>query len=126
MSNPYAEVIDLLNTGGVDYRRIAIELAKTSPSLFLRLHRGKPTATTERLLPVAVVREIRNLVSQKNNKVAAIKALRVATQNMMNPHGISLKDAKDVIDSLSEEMTDNQLSRFLNEDLIGYFNEIKG
>lgn len=93
--NPYAEVIELLNSGNVDYRRIAIELAKTSPSTFLRLHNlGQPKPAVKELLSMQVIRSIRNDMFN-NALVSAIKTLREATRN--DPHGLGLKEARDVI-----------------------------
>lgn len=115
MSNPYAEVIDLVNSGNIDYRRIAIELAKTQPSLFLRLHKGNvPKVTKAPLLSVSTVCAIRAAIKTEA-LVMAIKILRQAT-------GLPLKDSKDIIFvAAGREPIDNISTQF-----DGYIAEIKG
>ena len=116
MSNAYAEVIDLLNSGNVDYRRIAIELAKTSPSLFLRLHNGK---AVKKLLTTQAYTDIRNAICGEA-LVNAIKALRVATQSVRSPHGLGLKEARDII-----MVAAGRENLYLAPELQAYVNEIK-
>ena len=92
MSNLYANVIDVLNSSNVDYRRIVIELAKTSPSLFLKLHNGEKISKPQKPkspLPSYKVREIQQLI-RTNQTIPAIKALR-------GTGSLSLKDARDII-----------------------------
>jgi hypothetical protein len=116
MSNAYAEVIDLLNTGAIDYRRIAIELAKTSPSLFLRLHHGaKPN-----VLSPEVVRNIRSLIHSEQ-LISAIKTLRIATVSPTQLHGLGLKEARDIIFAAAGR---EQFQ--LDKAYLVYVNEIKG
>ena len=95
MSNVYAEVIEALANDRIDYQRISVELAKHNPSLFLRLHRGE-TKPTKNLLSEKALSEIRNAI-HNDQRITAIKALRNATQKTNSPHGLELKEARDII-----------------------------
>lgn len=97
MSNVYAEVIDLINAGNVDYRRIAIELAKMKPSLFLQLASGKKQEPKKKGL---VSENALILICQSiksGDCIQAIKTLRINTATAEDPNGLSLKAAKDII-----------------------------
>lgn len=91
MSNSYAAAIETLTNENVDFRRIAIELAKIQPALFLRLHRNeKPVKIVQSILTPAQTVEIISCI-RTGNRVGSIKALRMA-------RGLGLKEAKDIID----------------------------
>ena len=138
MSNHYAEVIELLTDPNLDLRHIALKLAKTSPSTFLRLYRGEHAPyvkrvskpKTEPLQPLLTRDQVYRICSHLNNSlyIEAIKELRQSTCCMMNPHGLSLKDAKDVIDVIrygSGHLPSVELMRYVNEIKSGW-REITG
>ena len=96
MSTHYSKIIDLIASGEVDYKAIAIKLAKVSPSMFLRLHGAEETKPVRKqLLPQPAVRDIRNKINS-GNLVSAIKALR---ESVVGDHRITigLKEASDII-----------------------------
>lgn len=101
MSKQYSEVIDILGGNDfVDYQYIALELAKLQPSLFLKIHKkehkDKYSKNFWNLSSNEII-EI-NAYLANNQVIGAIKALRTMTMGKEFPHGLSLKDAKDVID----------------------------
>lgn len=96
MSTHYSKVIDLIAVGGVDYKAIAIKLAKASPSLFLRLHNDEEIKPARKqLLPQSAVRDIRSKINS-GNLVSAIKALRESVFDETRVT-IGLKEARDII-----------------------------
>jgi hypothetical protein len=95
MPNIYVDVIEALANDRIDYQRIVVELAKHNPSLFLRLHKGE-SKPAKKLLSAKALAEIRNAINAEQ-RVTAIKALRIATQKTNTPHGLGLKEARDII-----------------------------
>lgn len=87
MDQNYYDTIEILMNETVDYRKIAVELAKVNPLLFVQLHRSKPEGKVEPWMN-DVLTHIKD-----NHKVEAIKTLRNAT-------GMGLKEAKDVVDNV--------------------------
>ena len=87
MQLAYQKAIDLLMTGTVDYKGIAIGLAKHSPDLFVTLA-GKPIRSDKEILDATLI-ELR----QGAGTVAAIKHQREKT-------GMGLKESKDYVDAL--------------------------
>jgi hypothetical protein len=87
----YKEVIDILmSPGEFDYKRIAINLAKEHPEIFLQMvQRSAPPVPGWH-------QEIISLLKTER-KVDAIKLLRVET-------GFGLKEAKDVCDNLGWDL----------------------
>lgn len=81
----YSKVIDLLLSGELDYKKIAIELAKREPAIFLEIL----TPTRERMLPNKTSQTIAAYI-KSNQLISAIKELR-------NVKGLDLKTAKDII-----------------------------
>lgn len=120
MSTHYSKVIDLIASGEVDYKAIAIKLAKASPSMFLRLHGDEtaPTVTSKRLLSLSTLRDIRNSISS-GNLISGIKTLREATATETNPRGLGLKEARDII-FVAAGREDN----FLPKEFSAYVHEI--
>lgn len=120
MSIHYSKVIDLIASGEVDYKAIAIKLAKASPSMFLRLYGDEtaPTVTSKRLLSPATVNDIRNSISS-GNLISGIKSLREATVTEIAPRGLNLKDARDII-FIAAGREDN----FLPKEFSAYVHEI--
>lgn len=88
MTQAYRSAIDILMQGEVDFRQIAIELAKTDPDLFVRL------AEQPRAEPW--LKEIIGFVREQKY-VESIRTLRTHTR-------FGLKEAKDVIDNLRERL----------------------
>ena len=84
----YIEVIDLLMNGDIDFRLIALNLAKEQPDVFVRL-------ASKKMPEPWAVNAFRSLRS--NQKVDGIKIIRAAT-------GLGLKEAKDVADNVCWEM----------------------
>ena len=120
MSIHYSKVIDLIASGEVDYKAIAIKLAKASPSMFLRLH-GAETAQVvkaNRLLSPTVVNDIRNSISS-GNLISGIKSLREATVTEIAPRGFDFKSARDII-FVAAGREDN----FLPKEFSAYVHEI--
>ena len=115
MSNSYAAAIETLTNENVDFRRIAIELAKTSPALFLRLHRNeKPVKIMQSILTPAQTVEIISCI-RTGIRIGSIKALRMA-------RGLGLKEAKDIIDTVNLEA--NEYTR-VDEINLPLVNEIR-
>lgn len=88
MNHTYARVIDVLAKGDVDLRQIAIDLAKQEPVIFLEL--ASRTARPEWAV------KVRSEMAACN-KVMAIKLLRAAKN-------LGLKDAKDIVDCIHEDL----------------------
>lgn len=84
----YKQVIDLLAQGDVDYRAIAIELAREYPDLFVKLAKVRQVTAWER--------EVIDFVRQEKY-VESIRTLRTHTR-------YGLKEAKDIVDNLRERM----------------------
>ena len=86
----YKEVIDILmSPANFDYKRIAINLAKEHPEIFLQMvQRSVPTAGWHQKI-ISLLKD--------DLKVDAIKLLRVET-------GFGLKEAKDVCDNLGWDL----------------------
>lgn len=104
MNQAYAKAIDLLTADNVDYKAVAIALAKQNPELFCSLAAGAgacafPATGWHR----EVVEHIRS-----NHKVSAIKLCREKT-------GFGLKEAKDIIDDVSNR----DLNLWFRSDLCG-------
>lgn len=85
------QVLDIV-AGGYDAVKIAHALAKKNPHLFLELYREFASP-----LDHSWHRDVVQL-TYANNKVSAIKLVREKTNS-------SLKDAKDIVDNLSNEMS---------------------
>lgn len=83
MNLAYAKAIDLLVDGGVDYKSIAVNLAKLNPELFVQLAEGKGIIESWCSKVVSYIKEAKY--------VDAIKLIRTET-------GFGLKEAKDVAD----------------------------
>lgn len=84
----YKKVIMLLTDGEVDYRTIALELAKEHPDLFVKYASAREVLEWEREV-IALVRQ--------EKYVESIRTLR-------NNAGYGLKEAKDIVDNLRERM----------------------
>lgn len=129
MSNTYKKVIDILTEVPcvVDYKAIAIGLAKQHPELFLKLHNNAtPVSETTRNI-------YRNIESDMY--IEAIKKLREAT-------GCGLKEAKDVIINIRDAYKEERRvcaedmpavlapfyggSRKLVDELINFANQKRG
>lgn len=82
----FSQLVDLLNSP-LDYKHIAIKLAKGDAELFIQL-------------AVAPNRDVSEIIAfmQSNNKVAAIKRFREIA-------GCGLKEAKDAIDAVLDGVT---------------------
>lgn len=91
MSQAYAEAIEIIANQNADFRKIAVNLAKTFPEAFLALHHGVVEQGAEQ---GKLDRDIYDLYAA-GNKVAAIKLHRTET-------GIGLKESKDYCDALFE------------------------
>lgn len=86
----YQRAIDILVSGNVDYKAIAIRLAKADPLLFIHL--------AEHEVPVINAKKHHQLVEIvqamiNKNKITAIKAIR-------EEYSLGLKSAKDIADHL--------------------------
>jgi ribosomal protein L7/L12 len=88
MNAHYAKAIDLLMGGKVDFKTLAIELAKQNPELFCTLAVPAVQAVTDDAWKPDAIRFIR-----QGNLVSSIKLVREKT-------GFGLKEAKDVVDAL--------------------------
>lgn len=84
MHNEYAKAIDLLMSDEVDFRQLAIDLAKVNPELFCQLAAGDDLKICE------WHREVWNL-GTAGDDVGAIKVIRQHT-------GMGLKESKDLYD----------------------------
>ncbi len=92
----YSKVIDLLLSGELDYKKIAIELAKREPAIFLEIL----TPTRERMLPNKTSQTKRMLPNKTSQTIAAyIKSNQLisAIKELRNVKGLDLKTAKDII-----------------------------
>lgn len=85
----YKTAIDILTTNAFDAKKIAIELAKSHPAIFVRLVGLTPVQPVPTLVNEWHLDVIRKLY--RREKVAAIKQIREHT-------GCSLKEAKDIAD----------------------------
>lgn len=81
----YSKVIDLLLSGELDYKKIAIELAKREPEIFLKIS----GVLVEQILSGDTVRLIASFI-KSDQLISAIKELR-------NAKSLDLKTAKDII-----------------------------
>lgn len=86
----YQQVIDILVADTIDYKNIAIQLAKFNPELFLRFH-GKTTVKDW-------MREVIQYMKD-GEKASAIKTLRAN-------EGIGLREAKDICDNLQNYLSE--------------------
>lgn len=102
MTDSYKQVIDILTTADVDYKAIALELAKDNPGMFLRYHNKK------RFVPQWIKEVIDFLKNEK--KVEAIRTLRAETK-------IGLKEAKDICDHLQNKLAKHGFCKFMPYDL---------
>jgi ribosomal protein L7/L12 len=101
ITSQYSEAIDLLTGKPINYERFAVEVAKSSPSLFVKIAKSiqfedeAPIARKRDLYEQENERINRYLVDlmRSNKKVEAIKAYRSMT-------GTGLKEAKDYCDAL--------------------------
>lgn len=91
MSEAYKKAIDILAAGSFDANKIAVELAKVNPELFVQIASGKSTA--EEMLAFAIERHKAN----GDMFIQTIKDLR--TQ-----YGLGLKEAKDIADEAKEKL----------------------
>lgn len=89
MNWAYTKAIDLLMSGKLDFRSIAINLAKSNPELFVQIARDGIHSEEWHC-------DVIDLIKQDKN-VEAIKLTRTHT-------GYGLKDSKDVIDVLRGKM----------------------
>lgn len=94
MSQAYAQAIDLLMNGNLDFRQICIDLAKENPKVFVEMADRKP--------PEDWCRHIINLIRKPCSngiscKVECIKELRSAT-------GLPLKESKEIIEQVMWEL----------------------
>ena len=88
MDQAYAAAIDMLMNGNLDFRKVAIELAKRDPGLFATIAAGdKPKFNFD-----GWALSIRELLFVFNKKVEAIKMIRCEAS-------LGLKEAKDVADA---------------------------
>jgi ribosomal protein L7/L12 len=95
LKEAYAKVIDLVTGSAViDYRAIALGLAKAAPEAFLALHSGSASSRISKTHEEHVfelVREVRHMGSL--GKVPQIKHVRTVV-------GLGLKEAKDWVDAM--------------------------
>lgn len=94
----YKTAIDILTTNAFDAKKIAIELAKSHPAIFVQLvglTSVQPVAPVPTLVDEWHLDVIRKLY--RCEKVAAIKQIREHT-------GCGLKEAKDIADYASNYM----------------------
>lgn len=94
MNLAYAKAIDLLVDGGVDYKSIAVNLAKLNPELFVQLAQGKGIIESWCSKVIDFIKEAKYVDAKY---VDAIKLIRTET-------GFGLKEAKDVADVLRSHM----------------------
>lgn len=93
MHKAYAEAIDILMSDNVDYKEIAVALAKACPEVFVGIANGKRvTVKVDDAAYENFKREILTLIGA-GEKIAAIKHCRTLT-------GYGLKEAKDYCDAL--------------------------
>ena len=88
MNQFYAHAIDLLMENTVDYKNIAIKLAKTNPELFCQLCQSKNSNDWHYKVLTLI---------QAGQKIEAIKLCREKTN-------YGLKEAKDIIDAVTEKL----------------------
>lgn len=89
MNLAYAKAIDLLVDGGIDYKSIAVNLAKLNPELFVQLAEGKGIIESWCSKVIDFIKEAKY--------VDAIKLIRTETD-------FGLKEAKDVADVTRNHM----------------------
>ena len=105
MNAHYAKAIDLLMGGKVDFKTLAIELAKQNPELFCTLAVPAVQTVTDDAWKPDAIRFIR-----QGNLVSSIKLVREKT-------GFGLKEAKDVVDALRTRAGDQWFRPdYLNSD----------
>lgn len=93
MREAYAQVIDVLTCGDVDYKSVAIALAKACPEVFMEIVGGKHTSSIQNSTEYSKFNaEILHLM-QSNQKVSAVKKCREVT-------GMGLKEAKDYVEDI--------------------------
>lgn len=93
MSEAYAQVIEMLANESVDYKIIAVGLAKVAPDLFLALRSSKADLSDESLADRKMDQQILEWY-RGGQKVTGIKFCRDRT-------GWGLKEAKDYCDALA-------------------------
>lgn len=86
----YGRAIDLLMSGNVDYKAVAIALAKADPGKFIQLATTMPSPRDVKAVDI-----IRHIMSR--DKVKGIKALR-------DVYMLGLKEAKDICDNLQDAL----------------------
>jgi ribosomal protein L7/L12 len=82
----YCKVIDLITTDKVDFKKIALGLAKECPEVFIALHESKSETLT------SMEHELLTIMNS-GTRVGAIKRHREMT-------GLGLKESKDFCDAL--------------------------
>lgn len=89
----YKQAIDILMADKTDYKALAINLAKSYPSIFVRMAESQ----TE---PVETWHGVVNDRIRGGQKVEAIKEIRTNT-------GLGLKEAKDIADNVQNMLISN-------------------
>lgn len=113
ITSQYCEAIDLLTGKPINYERFAIEIAKSSPGLFVKVAKliqlEETPATQARVSCEQDERIDRYIVSlmRENKKVEAIKAYR-------SMFGVGLKEAKDYCDAKLIQYERDQYEREKN------------
>ena len=111
------QVVDILLADEVDYKKIAIEIAKNYPDIFLVCVANR-VLTAEEIIVIPYLK--------RGEKINAIKALRTHRQTYGGDDG--LKVCKDFIDALSDKMATerlNELSKDAKGELKAEMEEIK-
>lgn len=104
MREAYSKAIDILMGGDVDYKAIAITLAKTCPEVFVEIASKRSAFCQPDDLLEHFNNEIRSMM-HKNQKVDAIRYCRTQT-------GMGLKEAKDYCEDIYDSRPVKTPGRF--------------